>query len=93
MCLKTGFVQSTEAILSAVAKARHSVETAVNDTIAAIFARDSSTRSTHVHLVRLARFPTTKAREIAEAAEVYEQALAIIRQQIESGYAFNTSGQ
>ena len=55
----------------------------------AYVSRDRSARLTHSELIRLNRFPTATAREIARAAEVYERALVIVRRHIESGHQFN----
>lgn len=85
---------SNEIILSAVAEARRSIETAVNDTIASLFSRDHASTTTLAKLVRLTRFPNAdEARDVVQAAEVYEHALTIIQQHLGEGYAFNTSGE
>lgn len=70
-------------------EARRAVDRAVNETIANLFSRDRSSRLTHSELIRLNRFPTASAREIARAAEVYERALAVVRRHIENGHQFN----
>lgn len=82
---------SNRLVLSAVEEARRAVDRAVNETIAALFNRDRSSRLTHSELIRLNRFPTATAREIARAAEVYERALAVVRRHIESGHQFNVT--
>lgn len=80
-------------MLSAVEEARRSVDRAVNDTIAALFSRDRSTRLTHAELIRLNRYPNPTAREIARAAEVYDRALSVIRRRVENGFQFNLSSK
>lgn len=82
---------SNRLVLSAVEEARRAVDRAVNETIAALFNRDRSSRLTHNELIRLNRFPTATARELARAAEVYERALAVVRRHIESGHQFNVT--
>ena len=82
---------SNRLVLSAVEEARRSVDRAVNETIAALFSRDRSTRLTHSELIRLNRYPTPTAREIARAAEVYERALNVVRRHVEIGHHFNLS--
>lgn len=82
---------SNRLVLSAVEEARRAVDRAVNETIAVLFSRDRSTRLTHSELIRLNRYPTPTAREIARAAEVYERALNVVRRHVETGQQFNLS--
>ncbi len=84
---------SNRLVLSAVDEARRSVDRAVNETIAALFSRDRTTRLTHAELIRLNRYPTPTAREIARSAEVYERALAVVRRHILNGHQFNVTSK
>lgn len=87
-----GIVLSNQLILSAVEEARRSIQTAVNDTVAALFARDNAAGSVYANLVKLVRFPAADARNVAQAAEVYEYTLSLIEQHVREGYVFNISG-
>lgn len=78
-------------VTSDVEEARRSVDRAVNDTISHLFSRDRTSRLTHSELLRINRFPTPAAREIARAADIYDRALTIVRRHIENGTHFNIS--
>lgn len=84
---------SNRVVLSALEEARRAVDRAVNETITGLFSRDRSSRLTHSELLRINRFPTAAARDVARAAEVYERALAVIKRHVESGHRFNASSE
>uniref|UniRef100_A0A2P2HZE6 Peroxidasin-like n=3 Tax=Hirondellea gigas TaxID=1518452 RepID=A0A2P2HZE6_9CRUS len=74
-----------ESFLEANAK----VNRALNMTLNQLFNRDRPRQPLPHELLRIFRFPSLEAREIARAAEKIEQTLQIVHRHVESGMVFN----
>lgn len=76
---------------AAFAEASNEIDSAINQTVAALFTSNSSAPKNHGDLFRIVRFPTGPARELARASEIYERTLVNIQQHINAGMNLETN--
>ncbi|KAK0180622.1 hypothetical protein PV327_002985 [Microctonus hyperodae] len=92
--LKVRQIQGTSdtIVLRAFHDAKQSIDRAINQTIASLFAINGTIPLKHTDPFKLARFPNAAGRAAARPADIFERTLTNIRQFINQGSFINISG-
>ncbi|XP_054710141.1 peroxidasin-like [Uloborus diversus] len=75
--------------ISSFDEARHEIDKALNKTIYELF--EDGHKKTPGELLQAFRFPTSEAREIGRAAEIYERTLELVWNHVQNGAQYNLS--